>query len=161
MKNHDFQCPITGGKLVVADTQPWMHTLDGPTTYNVDGHPNIVWEDWPRSGNMWIAEVRGEETRYFEQENNELKELVRIGDSYFDKPTTLEEQEKVDKLTQEYNQERREKQDEYERLVKEGKVVDTRIYAKTIPNEKIEVRPMSAPSNDLFYMNTSIAPKNE
>jgi len=146
-----LRCPKTGGRLIFLGGDP--NVRDGDLHYIVEGHENVRWS----TGSRWFHDIyRGHGNWKWYAEEKEWREQIKICDGwkYVDKPKTPEEEIAVQKIIDDYEEDKRKRKEEYDRKVASGEINpnENRFYATTISLDKVEVRPMSPPTGLLSYM---------
>jgi len=147
----DLKCPLTGGRIIRLGGDP--NVRDGDLHYIVEGHEDVRWT----TGSRWFFDIyRGRGYFKWYAEEKEWREQVKIcdGSKYVDKPKTPEEEIAVQKIIDDYEEDKRKRKEEYDRKVASGEINpnENRFYATTISLDKVEVRPMSPPTGLLSYM---------
>jgi hypothetical protein len=148
-----LKCPLTGGRIIRLGGDSMVR--DGDLHYIVEGHENVRWT----TGSRWFFDIyRGHGNWKWYAEEKEWREQIKIcdGSKYVDKPKTPEEETAVQKIVDDYEEDKRKRKEEYDRKVASGEIKPDnfikRYYAKTIDLDKVEVRPMSPPTGLLSYM---------
>ncbi len=149
-----LRCPITGGRLISLGSD--LNVMDGPATWVVEGHEDVKWYVDPRRHKVF----QGQGCYTWYGEKKEWVEQIEICDGwkFVDKPKTPEEEAAVQKIIHDYEEKKRNDKEEYERKVASREITPTpslnikRVFAKTVDMDVVEVRPLSPPSNFLFYV---------
>lgn len=156
-----FRCPLTGEKFV--DTHKYLHVYDGPNEYLTE-ISGLKWETYPRDYKHGVYHHGGRSFEYIG--HGDWRELVLIEDEdirrgkYFDKEKYESGDEdvlrEIDSIKEEWRLEklRREEEKKNRKNNLDGINFPTfkPVYSKLVKSELVEVKPMSAPSIDLLYV---------
>jgi hypothetical protein len=160
--DNELRCPLTGGRLIRLGGDPGV--MDGSINWIVEGHEDMRWE----TGTRWFHDIfSGHGYFKWYGEEREWREQIKIcgGWKFVDKPKTPEQEVAVQKIIDDYEESERKRKEEYERKLAAGEIKNLfpnmiQVFAKTIDLDKVEVRPMSAPTGLLNYMDFKTEDEN-
>ena len=148
-------CPITGSPLWYVGTE--RETRDPDSWYSPESDKNIIFARHPFSWNLFrlvdSKSMMAKEKRYFRlNDDNTWTELKKVPHSneLFPKDTPEDDPEWLSAVKNGLERER--KRQEQNKYWDEHPNEDPRIKARLIGLDKVEVKPMSAPTGMLFYM---------
>jgi len=156
-----FLCPLTGGKVIYRGGD--LSVLDGPTYYDVEGE-DIVWTVNPRGPvGVYHTKYKGEEYLYKYSRGGNWLELVEITGAngygmYVGKDLYNSEDEETHNKVNKFLEKEQQKYDEYQEIINNSEPspfklpISKKVAPKLVKNDIVEVKPMSLPTGELFYI---------